>query len=169
MAMTIRTILSISRLNSAPSKVHPVGKFELVKMMEIANLLLILDLEGFVKTFKEEHGADHVAPLVSFPENSGVVDSSLPAEIFPTRPAPVLSFRPNAELLATRPDAASPTSVSSSAPPVLPDFPWHSQPSLTMELIDGHLSLEKVAGGVITPPCLSNNTATSQKSSHSGG
>jgi hypothetical protein len=126
-------------------------------------------LEGFVKTFKETHGGDHAAPLMSFSESSGAGDSSMLVEFSPIHRAPMLSVGPDIELLDTGPDAISHTSVSSSTPPILPDFPWLSQPSLTAELIDGDLSLKEGAGGVIAPPKHCNNTATSYKSSYSRG
>jgi hypothetical protein len=128
-----------------------MGKFELIKFMKIANLLLILELESFVRTFKEAHGADHAASHMSFPENSGMGNSSIPTQLFPSRPAPVLSGRSSAESLATHPDAILYTSVSSPTPPVIPDFPWRSQPSLTFELTNADLILEEGAGGFYNP------------------
>jgi hypothetical protein len=99
---------------------------------EIANLLLVSDLRGLVKTIKEAQGIDHPALLTSFPENSGMGDSPVPAELF------------------------SPAWISSSAPPILPDFPWLGQPSLMIELIGANQRLED-----------GDNTATSPQLSHS--
>lgn len=128
-----------------------MGKFELINFMKIANLLLILELESFVKTFKEAHGADHGAPHISFPEHSGMGDSSMTAQLIPNPPVLALSSRPSAESLATRPDAVVFASVSSSSPPIIPDFSWHNQPSLTFELTNVDLSPEEWHRRVYNP------------------
>lgn len=141
--MTHLTISSLSRLTSALPKVRPVGKFELTKFTKITNLQPTVDLENFLKTFKGAHGADHAASHIIYPENSGIEDSPMSVRLFTGRPAFVLSRHPSAESLATRPDAVSFTSGSTSTPPIIPDFPWRSQPSLAFELPNKDLSPEK--------------------------
>jgi hypothetical protein len=115
------------------------GKFRPHLWMKIANLLLTIDLEGFVKAFNEASGADHAA---SPPENSRMGELSAPAELSPIKPFPVVSTSSDTELLAALPGAVSLTSVSSSNPLMLPDFDWRSQPSLMVELIEEDLTLE---------------------------
>jgi hypothetical protein len=87
---------------------------------------------------KETHGADYAASLLSSSSNSVMQDSQLLDQL-----SSGISVGSHAENLALCRDAASRSSISSSIPPRLPDFPWRNEQTLTFELIDDYLGSEE--------------------------
>lgn len=88
--------------------------YQLSKLKSVADLpFSLLDLEDFVQSMKETH-LDYTAPLLS----------SSPA------------FEMRDSLLGDQPSPSSRSSISSTIPPRIPDFPWRNEQTLTFELVD---------------------------------